>query len=274
MNKGSRLAIILSVSGLFALSMVSFVGAQTAALTVSCSGTVSSTSVTWAAAPAGGISPYTYLWSGTGVAGATSSSMTANYPSGGTITASVSVSDSATSTATATTSCSAVVPTPTATTTPPVLHFRQPELVINPGGRFLARGMIIQSVASGSFVGKVWGTTWTVNVSPSTNLLLRNGNGVTTDIGQLQVGDEVGVSGRVDADHPGIVNANVVRNYSIINLRKALKQELKELRNGEDNDESENSGRGNSGNSQGIKNQIQNILEQIKKLQEQIKNSR
>ncbi|MEK7547006.1 MAG: PKD domain-containing protein [Patescibacteria group bacterium] len=272
-KKAYKLAIILSVSGIMALSMVSFTGAQTSALTASCSGTVASTTVTWVATSTGGTSPYSYLWSGTnGVSGATSSSVTANYPSGGTISVSVNVSDSATSTATTTSSCSAVVPQPTNTTsTPPVARpfFKQAELVINPAGNFLARGMIVQSISSSSFVGKVWGTTWTVNFAPSAELLLRGGKGVKVDLSQIKVGDEVGVSGRVNSDQPGVVNAKVVRNYSIIALRKEAKEDENE--SGKQNRGQTGNNSQGSGNNQNIHNQIQKILEQIKELQDKVR---
>lgn len=151
-------------------------------------------------------------------------------------------------------------------------------LQVNPGGHFLARGMIVQSVASGSFIGKVWGTTWTVNVTPRAELLLRDGKGVkVSSVEHLQVGDEVGVSGKIDPTHELTVNADVVRNYSILVVRpKPVKNEMREIKqeaneerkeNKEDK-EHKNEGKGN----QDIRSQIEKLMEQMRQIQEQLKN--
>lgn len=93
---------------------------------------------------------------------------------------------------------------------------REPELVINPGGKFLARGMMIKSIGENSFMGEVWGTSWTVDVSRIQNLILKGGNEQKVEgvLYHLQVGEEVGVSGTIDKNSPGVISAHVVRNYS------------------------------------------------------------
>ncbi len=114
--------------------------------------------------------------------------------------------------------------------TPPLPRVNPPTLSIGPNGQFLARGMTVTSVASGSFQATVWGITYTINWSGSLfpQFYFREGNGgsMTTDpVTQLQVGDEVGVSGRIDATStPMVVDANVVRDYSIMTFRPGLRE--------------------------------------------------
>lgn len=141
----------------------------------------------------------------------------------------------------------------------------------------------MQSVASGSFVGKVWGTTWTVNVSNFVEFILRDGKGVKISaLGQLQPGDEVGVSGRVDPSHELTVNGEVVRNYSILVVRPQHQREADDDNDNEEREakhekkensgKNENSGKKENKDNQGIKGQIEKLLEQIRQIQEQLKN--
>lgn len=217
---------IAKIAGATAVAMLfaaqPFVFAQSTStpnpLTASCSGSVSQNAITWSANVSGGVLPYGYLWSGA-VSG-TSSMVAATYNATGTYQASVAVTDSATTTLSA--SCSATVtslPQATTTTHLPKPFFKEPMLNINPAGHFLARGMKIKSVASTSFVGEVWGTTWTVNVRECPEFLSREGRPFPDKclgIQQIQVGDEVGVSGVIDRERPLTVNARVIRNYTVI----------------------------------------------------------
>lgn len=107
--------------------------------------------------------------------------------------------------------------------------------------------MTVTSVSAGSFQGQVWGITYTINWSGNNfrgelEFLMRFGNpnpSTSTPAQQLAVGDEVGVSGRIDPSSPFTVNANVVRDYSIIKMREE-----------HHGDEGEGNGNGN-GNSEG-----------------------
>lgn len=103
------------------LAVASMVGAQSAVLSVSCSGAVTNNVVTWTASAANGTAPYVFAWSGDpSVAGSASTSIVATYPSGttATYTADIQVTDASSTVATST--CSATVtavavPSPTST---------------------------------------------------------------------------------------------------------------------------------------------------------------
>ena len=140
------------------------------------------------------------------------------------------VAAGATASCTVTETYGAPIVTPPVPPTPPLPRVNPPTLSIGPRGQFLSRGMTVTSVASGSFQATVWGITYTINWSGSLfpQFYFREGNGgsMTTDpVTQLQVGDEVGVSGRIDATStPMVVDANVVRDYSIMAFRPGLRE--------------------------------------------------
>lgn len=204
-----------------AIAMISVAAASTP-LAVTCSGSVSNNVITWTASPSGGNGSYAVLWSGDStVAGNTNASIVLSYSANGTYNAMIKATDASSTVATST--CSAtvtsIVPPPTPTSTP---KFNVPMLNINPGGHFLARGMMVTGISSGSFQGQVWGITYTVNWSGNLRpeFLFRDGKDTTSTIPQqLQVGDEVGVSGKVDIASPFVVTAEVVRDYTIIKAR-------------------------------------------------------
>lgn len=204
---------------------VSLASAQTAALQATCAASVSNNTITWLASASGGVAPYAYLWSGdAGVASSTSTSTTATYGANSTYSASVRVTDASSSVANG--SCSGTITYfSTSSTTTHVSVNLSPQLQIGPNGNFLARDLIVQSVGSNSFTGTVWGITYTVNVSSSTNgrrpdFYLRGGNsGGTFSLSQLLAGDQLGVTGQVATSSPLVVNADVVRDYSITVLR-------------------------------------------------------
>jgi hypothetical protein len=121
---------------------------------------------------------------------------------------------------------SSIAPSSTPATTP--VHNQQiqvsSDLQIGPKGAFLGHGIVVQSINGDSFTGTVWGVTYTVNVNTATSssatarpeFLLKNGNdGGPFDASQVQIGDQMGVSGWVASSSPLIVNAQVVRDYSI-----------------------------------------------------------
>lgn len=102
---------------------------------------------------------------------------------------------------------------------PPVCErqiIRKAEISINPEGRFTGRGLIVKSVASTTLVAEVWGTSWTIDFSNVKNVILKNGSEqrVDTVATQVLVGQEISVLGRVSKDKPGIVMAEVLRNYN------------------------------------------------------------
>lgn len=167
---------------------------------------------------------------------------------------------------------------------PPAPRVNPPMLNINPSGHFLGRGMTVTSVGTNSFQAQVWGITYTVNWSGSLNnspeFWFRFKASTSTPAQQLTVGDEVGVSGTVSPSAPLIVNANVVRDYSITAPRP-------EFQGHEDNGQGnggENNGKGNgngtSNNNGGDhgngnkdnQNRLNDLMKQLKGLQDLFNN--
>ena len=175
---------------------------------------MSGSTISWSSTVAGGVTPYTLLWSGTNIAGATSTNPRAVY-SAGTYTATLTATDASTTVATAT--CSATVAS--TTPTPPLPQFfKSPQLNINPSGHFLARGMKVTSVASTTITGTIWGTTWTIHFTPNAGdeAYERGGKALKQfNLSSVKVGDEIAVSGKIDPSAVLTVDAKVIRNYSL-----------------------------------------------------------
>jgi len=250
-----------------------------------CSASVINNSITWSASASGGVTPYSFLWSGDGnLAGNTSTAVTTSYGSNGTYAATVTVTDASSSVASA--HCSAMVnyfvatsPTSTPTSTPPshTTVNLPPTLEIGPNGGFLAHDMIVQSVGTNSFTGTIWGVTYTVNVASTTNggpgrgpfpaiaFFLRGGNsGGAFDLGQLQVGDQLGVQGSVSTGAPLVVNATVVRDYSITVIRPKPQPEHPMFPSSTNygNDH----GNGNGSTTGDLQNRLNGFLQQLQSL--------
>ncbi|HEY4523552.1 MAG TPA: SprB repeat-containing protein [Candidatus Paceibacterota bacterium] len=255
--------------------VVSLVSAQTTPLTASCAGSVSSSTITWTVSASGGVTPYSYLWlSGDGVTGSTSTSVAVTYATNGIRSVVAQVYDFSTSTSTTSSTvsanCSATVTSfsTNATSTPLIRNTQfhaQPKLQIEQNGRFLAHGMIVQSVSTNSFTGLVWGVTYIVKVNtagvPQFFLEKDKGNGRTFDMSQIQVSDEMGVSGWVSASLPLVVNAQVLRDYSITTLR----QNKSEKDNHENSNKEEN--KNSSSNINEIRGRLDGLLKQLQNLQ-------
>jgi hypothetical protein len=243
-------------------------------LVATCSGSVASTTITWNSNVTGGVTPYTYLWSGADLGGATSSSISHVYGAG-LKTAMLSVTDA--SSTVATTTCAATVASvPVGTTTPPVVHlppvFKKAQLIITGDDNFLARGLIVTSVGTNSFVGTIYGTTWTIITSGDNDFYLRGGNGGGRfDISQIKVGDEMGVQGKIVGTTTSMVNAKIVRDYSI-----AVTRPKERHGDNEGNDDRGSWGNTGSSTSQGINmDDFKKSLEkQMKDLQDRIKDLR
>lgn len=265
-NKTIHWTASLLIGG--SLLAVSLVSAQTTPLTASCAGSASSSTITWTVSASGGIAPYSYLWlSGDGVAGSTSTSMAVTYATNGTRSVSARVSD--TSTSTATTTCMAAVTSfPTSSTSTPSVRKVQPKLQIEQNGKFLAHGMIVQSVSTNSFTGTVWGVTYTVNVNTSgvPEFFLEKDKGASRlfNLSQIHVGDQLGVSGWVSAGSPLMVDAKVIRNYSLTSLR----QNKPEKEDHDNRDKKDNS----SSSVNEIRGRLDNLLKQLQNLQGIFKN--
>ncbi len=272
----------------FGVAAVAMMARADAALTVSCSGAVSGNQITWTATSTGGVAPYAFLWSGSGIAGgATGTAVTVTYGVNGTSTAMIQVTDASSSVATS--SCSATVssypPVVTPPPTPPLPRVYPPELTINANGRFLVHGMTVTSVASGSFQGTVWGITYTVNWSGNLfpEFYFREGNDggtATNPVTQLQVGDEVGVSGVIASSSPLVVQADVVRDYSITTFRPGNRegQSISPFYNGTGEGGSNLSGTENESNAsattstEDLNTRLQSLLSQFHNLQDMLQN--
>ncbi len=255
------------------LAFASFVGAANP-VAVSCSGSVATNVVTWTAVPTGGNSPYALLWSGTNVGG-TSSVVTATYNATGTFTANVQVTDA--SSTVATSSCTAVVaslpvvtppPAPTSTPTLPP-RVNAPLLHIEGNGHFLARGMTVTGVASGTIQAQVWGITYTINLATGgSEFLRRDGKNLSFTLSQqVAVGDEVSVSGTLSPASPFVVNAGVVRDASIVVPRQKHEEDNQggEDHHGDMMMSASSTGSSSMSDSQG---RLNDLLKQLKDLQD------
>jgi hypothetical protein len=176
-----------------------------------------------------------------------------------------------------------VPPTVTPPVQPPLPRVNQPMLSIGGNGEFLARGMIVTSIASGSFQGQVWGVTYTVNWSGGAfpEFYLRKGNkvsAVTNPADQIAAGDEVGVAGFITTATPMTVNADVVRDYSITTvLPPGLRRGQPEspFYNGKGNGGGSGNGNGEGDNGQGASTTVSssvNVQSHVNDLLNQLKN--
>lgn len=166
------------------------------------------------------------------------------------------------------------------TSTPPAPRVNPPSLSIGTNGGFLSRGMTVTSVGTGSFQATVWGITYTVNwsgnLSQPFSFYYRYGNSAATSTPaqQVQVGDEVGVAGTVSSSSPLVVNASVVRDYSITVPRAPIRRGFG-LGNGSSSfgtsTGSVYGGNGNEGNNSSsngdLSNRLNNLLQQFQGLQ-------
>jgi uncharacterized repeat protein (TIGR01451 family) len=259
-------------------------------LSVSCDwGYDTPNTITWVASASGGTAPYTYSWSGNQIQNATASSVTETYPKTGTYDAMVNVTDAANQTGTA--SCSASVnstaPPPTVpTSTPPVPPgiTIQPTLTIGPNGSFLGHGMIVTAIASTSIQAQIWGITYTISwPGRLPQFLFRTGNDNTEWIPsvQLNVGDQIGVSGFVSPSNPLVVTSDVIRDYAILGPRPPHPFLFGSTGNGGDEDDNGSgttttigtgtstatSTTGNSSSSNYFENQLNNLFSQLQNLQ-------
>ena len=148
--------------------------------------------------------------------------------------------------------------------------------------------MIVTSVASGSFQAQVWGVTYTVNWTGNVwgrefpEFYFRNGNsgGIVNPTQQIQVGDEVSVSGLVSGSAPLVVDANVVRDWSIMAARPFSSSNSENTSSGENSSvfpgigNGQGNGRGNE-NGFGIGAQATgsvNFATRLSEIMDQIKN--
>jgi surface antigen len=166
-----------------------------------------------------------------------------------------------------------VAPVITPTSTTPAPRMIPPMLSVGPNGAFLGRGMTVTSVGTNSFQASVWGVTYTINWSGSLNgggegkfnFFFRHGNSASSTVNpvaQLKVGDEVGVSGKIDAASPLVVTANVVRDYSITMPR------MGDQGNGTGNGNGNHEGNGSSSD---FHSKIQDLMGKIQGLQGKLK---
>jgi len=162
---------------------------------------------------------------------------------------------------------------------PPVCEkqiIRKAELSINPEGRFTGRALIVKSVASTTLVAEVWGTSWTIDFSNVKNVILRDGSEkkVDTVATQVLVGQEISVLGRVSKDKPGIVIAEVLRNYNQTEIITPIQGTAMWEKFGGKLQEQIEKKIDNFQNSNGASNKIQEMLKQLQELQEKLRNNR
>lgn len=156
-----------------------------------------------------------------GIGATASTSVTVNPLTTTTYTLSA-VNGTGTSTATTTVTVLATSTPPTATTTVPL--FRRSSLLINDGGQFIAKGMIVESVGTGSFTAKVWGVTFTI-----------------TSASPVVVGNYVDVKGKIDPASPNTIIARSVKTFPSFKIVKVKtkKEEHREEREDEHKEKNE-----------------------------------
>lgn len=192
-----------------------------------------------------------------GIGATASTSITVNPLTTTTYTLSA-VNGAGTSTATTTVTVLATSTPPTATTTVPL--FRRSSLLINDGGQFIAKGMIVESVGTGSFTAKVYGVTFTIT------------SGAT-----VAVGSYVDVKGRIDPALPATIIARSVKtfpSFKVIKVKTEKKEEHREKREEKHDDKYEVRGVNNSttttitttaSTNNGVKEIIKNVTKNISK---------
>lgn len=154
-----------------------------------------------------------------GIGATASTSITVNPLTTTTYTLSAA-NGTGTSTATTTVTVLATSTPPTATTTVPL--FRRSSLQINDGGQFIAKGMIVESVGTGSFTAKVYGVTFTIT------------SGAT-----VAVGNYVDVKGRIDATLPTTIIARQVKTFQSFKVVKVKTKEVKKEKHEEKDEHKE-----------------------------------
>lgn len=149
--------------------------------------------------------------------------------------------------------------------TAPVSTYTVPPTVdIGSNGSILLHGMTVTSVGTNTFTGTVWGLTYTVDYTSSTasgggnrfQFLLRNGTSAALNASQIEVGDQVGVQGTITQSSPTVIQAQIVRNYSVTTPRPSSQNSNHGNGNGQSGQNSGNGGIGNLGN-------IQTLLQQL-----------
>ena len=131
--------------------------------------------------------------------------------------------------------------------------------------------MIVQSVGVNSFTGTVWGVTYTVNINTAATpefYLEKDNNARRFDFSQIQVGDEMGVSGSVTASAPLVVNAQVLRDYSLVTPREHKSEDNGNRDEGKDRKNSSSA----ASSTEEIRVRLNGLLQQLKSLQDAFKN--
>ena len=80
---------------------------------------------------------------------------------------------------------------------------------INPSGEALVRGIVVGTSTANSIVVKSWGVNWTIEISTTTELITLN-----KSIADLQSGDFVGVSGKINSAGGFEIDAKVIREWA------------------------------------------------------------
>lgn len=94
----------------------------------------------------------------------------------------------------------------------------KPQVTLNADGRALVRGAEVTEVSGDTIRARSeWGATvlaWTVRTDGDTDFYEKGGSG--SDLDDIEVGDEVSFSGRLDQDASALtVRADAVRNWSL-----------------------------------------------------------
>jgi hypothetical protein len=103
------------------------------------------------------------------------------------------------------------------------------EVHINNDGSVLARGAKITSIGSTTInATQTWGSyslPWVINILPTTNLVPKVGNDV--QLADMKVGDYISFSGALDQSQgTGTVNAKVVKDFSLQNVKRLLEKRV------------------------------------------------
>lgn len=114
---------------------------------------------------------------------------------------------------------------------------------IGPGGEASIAGSVV-AVTGGSISFKSWGGIWIANTASDTII---TGLGGKVGVSQIRIGDTVAVHGKMSADSGLTLQANVIKDYSLLKTSPGEIKNMDEQKNGSKNGDHGDTQKTNSG---------------------------